>query len=205
MRLTAILSLGALLLVPMYASAAPARAGKTAPHRAAAKKASATRPARAPRKAATVKPRPQAGKKAAPASTAALRLEVTPAQIVLDGPTARHTGLAALVRPDGSRKDVTSAVKLHSSAPKIAAIDGRRIVARGDGKAVLSVKYGEARMQVPVEVKGANRPVAVSFRNDVVPVMARIGCSSGGCHGANSGKGGLKLSLRGYAPELDHV
>ena len=30
------------------------------------------------------------------------------------------------------------------------------------------------------------------------------GCNSGACHGALAGKGGLKLSLRGYAPEDDH-
>jgi hypothetical protein len=44
-----------------------------------------------------------------------------------------------------------------------------------------------------------------SFRNDVIPVLARLGCSAGACHGANSGKGGFKLSLRGYAPELDYI
>lgn len=41
-------------------------------------------------------------------------------------------------------------------------------------------------------------PEHPSFRNDVQPVLAKYGCSSGGCHGALAGKGGLKLSLRGY-------
>ena len=31
-----------------------------------------------------------------------------------------------------------------------------------------------------------------------------MGCNSGACHGALAGKGGLKLSLRGYAPDDDH-
>lgn len=43
-----------------------------------------------------------------------------------------------------------------------------------------------------------------SFRNQVQPILTRIGCNSGGCHGALAGKGGLKLSLRGYAPEDDY-
>src|SRR5262245_32832339 len=43
-----------------------------------------------------------------------------------------------------------------------------------------------------------------SFRNQVIPVLTRIGCNSGACHGALAGKGGFKLSLRGYAPEDDH-
>src|SRR5690349_24789207 len=44
----------------------------------------------------------------------------------------------------------------------------------------------------------------VSFRNQVIPILTRAGCNSGACHGALAGKGGLKLSLRGYAPEADH-
>src|SRR3954453_4376078 len=43
-----------------------------------------------------------------------------------------------------------------------------------------------------------------SFRNQVIPVLTRAGCNSGACHGALAGKGGLKLSLRGYDPETDH-
>src|SRR5579883_1407373 len=43
-----------------------------------------------------------------------------------------------------------------------------------------------------------------SFRNHVLPLMTRAGCNSGACHGALAGKGGLKLSLRGYDPESDY-
>jgi hypothetical protein len=35
-------------------------------------------------------------------------------------------------------------------------------------------------------------------------MMTKVGCNSGACHGALAGKGGFKLSLRGYAPEIDH-
>jgi len=49
---------------------------------------------------------------------------------------------------------------------------------------------------------GADRPV--SFRNDIVPVLNRAGCTLGACHGAQSGKGRLKLSLRGEDPGRDH-
>jgi hypothetical protein len=44
-----------------------------------------------------------------------------------------------------------------------------------------------------------------SFHNDVVPVLTRFGCNAGGCHGKLSGQNGFRLSLRGYAPELDHT
>jgi hypothetical protein len=42
-----------------------------------------------------------------------------------------------------------------------------------------------------------------SFRNDVQPVLAKAGCSSGACHGAAAGQGGFKLSLRGYDDDGD--
>src|ERR1700710_1200625 len=49
----------------------------------------------------------------------------------------------------------------------------------------------------------AERP-APSFVSDVVPVLTRLGCNSGGCHGKLAGQNGFKLSLRGYAPDWDH-
>src|SRR5690606_3674023 len=42
-----------------------------------------------------------------------------------------------------------------------------------------------------------------SFRNHVQSVLTKHGCNSGACHGALAGKGGLKLSLRGYDTDRD--
>ena len=44
-----------------------------------------------------------------------------------------------------------------------------------------------------------------SFVNDVVPLFTRLGCNQGSCHGKGAGQNGFRLSLRGYAPEMDHV
>lgn len=44
-----------------------------------------------------------------------------------------------------------------------------------------------------------------SFINDVEPVLTRLGCNQGACHGKGSGQNGFRLSLRGYAPEWDHA
>lgn len=43
-----------------------------------------------------------------------------------------------------------------------------------------------------------------SFLEEVVPVLTRYGCNSGGCHGKLAGQNGFRLSLRGYAPEMDY-
>ena len=38
---------------------------------------------------------------------------------------------------------------------------------------------------------------------DVAPVLSKLGCNAGTCHGAAQGKNGFKLSLRGYDPLCD--
>ena len=43
-----------------------------------------------------------------------------------------------------------------------------------------------------------------SFRHDVLPVLSKAGCNSGGCHGALAGKGGFRLSLNAYDPATDY-
>jgi len=49
----------------------------------------------------------------------------------------------------------------------------------------------------------AARADTVSFRQDVMPILARAGCNQGACHGNLNGKGGFKLSLRGEDPAAD--
>ena len=51
----------------------------------------------------------------------------------------------------------------------------------------------------------AAEAAAPSFRNQVQPILAKYGCSSGACHGAAAGQNGFKLSLRGYDNEADHL
>ncbi len=51
-------------------------------------------------------------------------------------------------------------------------------------------------------VRAAETP---SFTLDVVPILSKAGCNTGGCHGALAGKGGFRLSLFGYDPQADHL
>jgi hypothetical protein len=44
----------------------------------------------------------------------------------------------------------------------------------------------------------------VTFLRDVAPILNKVGCTSGPCHGAAKGKAGFKLSLRGYDPDFDY-
>src|SRR5436190_20006482 len=42
------------------------------------------------------------------------------------------------------------------------------------------------------------------FGREVVPILYKLGCSSGACHGSFSGKGGFRLSLFASDPDADY-
>ena len=42
------------------------------------------------------------------------------------------------------------------------------------------------------------------FSRHVVPLLSRLGCNAGNCHGAVQGQNGFRLTLFGAAPALDH-
>ena len=51
---------------------------------------------------------------------------------------------------------------------------------------------------------GQGEPPRVTFLRDVAPILNKVGCTAGTCHGAAKGKNGFKLSLRGYDPQFDY-
>ena len=59
-------------------------------------------------------------------------------------------------------------------------------------------------LALPVRLLAADEAGAPRFTLDIVPILSKAGCNSGGCHGALAGKGGFRLSLFGYDPAADH-
>ena len=55
-------------------------------------------------------------------------------------------------------------------------------------------------------VDAAETPAApqIHFGTDIVPLLTRLGCNSGGCHGKATGQNGFKLSLFGFEPDVDY-
>jgi hypothetical protein len=50
----------------------------------------------------------------------------------------------------------------------------------------------------------ARAQTPVSFTDDVVPILTKFGCNTGGCHGKAEGQNGFKLSLFGFEPADDY-
>ncbi len=124
--------------------------------------------------------------------------------------TLRHAGerqqlLVSATLADGSVRDLTRAVKYVSGNSAVAGVDAGGVVTpRGPGQTRIEISAPGVSLGVEVTVAGGGRP-AVSFANDVMPLLAKAGCNSGACHGAASGKKGFKVSLRGYDPANDFI
>jgi hypothetical protein len=136
---------------------------------------------------------------------AAGELRLYPTDIPLTGP--RATQQLLLVEEEGGRvvADRSAGTTFSSADPKVAAVDEAGIVRPvGDGETVITATADGKTATAKVRVTKAKDATPPNFRNEVMPILTRAGCNSGACHGALAGKGGLKLSLRGYDPDSDH-
>ncbi len=158
---------------------------------------------------------PHVQKAAAPAAKTAKKnsgnaqvvgLTITPAVASLSGTEAAQHLLVTATFRDGATRDVTDEAVFATSTPKLLTVSKfGEVSGMGDGQGAVAAKWGGKTAVAKIVTSGMKTPVTVSFVNDVVPVLSRLGCSSGACHGAAQGKGGFRLSLRGYAPEIDYV
>ncbi len=125
----------------------------------------------------------------------ASELKVLPAEVRLTGPQASQR-LLVLAEENGKVVgDRTSLARFTSSDEAVVKIDARGVVqAVGDGEATITARQDGKTVTAKVKVKGAKGETAWSFRNDVIPLLTKVGCNSGACHGALAGKGGFKIT-----------
>jgi hypothetical protein len=138
-----------------------------------------------------------------PAGAKVTALEVSPAQVRLQGCYDAVQVLVSARLEDGTVLDATRLVRFELGGNVAAATAQGRIDPLGNGRAELRVSLAGRTVRVPVEVAGYDPQQKVDFIRDVNPVVNQLGCSMGACHGAKDGKGGFKLSLRGYDPIFD--
>jgi len=133
-------------------------------------------------------------------------VEIEPAESVLVGRRATCRLIATGAYADGTVRDLTRALEWTSQNPEVAVVSKTGLVTpRADGEVVLTARKGSVEVSTTVRVEGMTQPHPVSFRQDVMPVLSQAGCNMGACHGTPTGKGGLKLSLRGYLPDEDFI
>jgi hypothetical protein len=134
----------------------------------------------------------------------ASQFHVQPASIVLADPAASQQLVVSVESAGGASSDVTRTVSYELSQPKIATIDQRGLVRPlAEGRTEIVIRDHDSRLVVPVEVKGLRSPPPVSFAEDIIPILTKAGCNSGGCHGKAEGQNGFKMSIFGFDPAAD--
>lgn len=130
-------------------------------------------------------------------------LEAQPASVKLTGSYDYAQVLVTGRLQTGETVDVTRLAQPKLSAPIAVLTRTGLLQPKADGSGVLKLAVAGKTVSVPVSVSGVKATRAIDYVRDVQPVLSKLGCNQGTCHGAKDGKNGFKLSLRGYDPLYD--
>ena len=130
------------------------------------------------------------------------RIEVVPANIDLKAWNHYAQVVVRGFDAEGNEHDVTRLAKLTPAADLVWVNATGWVQPKAEGATTLDVTLGAHKQSIPVHIEKP-QIASVDFVRDVAPVLSRLGCNQGTCHGAQAGKAGFKLSLRGYDPIYD--
>ena len=130
-------------------------------------------------------------------------LAVLPASLTLEDARDARTLIVTGKTAAGYSVDLSPIATLKPASASISVDHNGYVHPLKAGKTTLLITAAGQHISVPVNVKSASDP-PVSFVREVMPIMSKVGCNAGTCHGSAKGKNGFKLSLRGYDPEFDH-
>ena len=143
---------------------------------------------------------------AAWAQGATEKLQGDPHRVILRSPEASQQLLVTLLSPAQETADVTRRVEYEMHDVSVASVNRRgQIQPRSEGSTELTVRLREHVLRIPIEVRQLEHPTPVSFREQIIPILTKSGCNSGGCHGKAEGQNGFKLSVFGFDPLADHT
>ncbi|MCS6865522.1 MAG: DUF1553 domain-containing protein [Gemmataceae bacterium] len=128
-------------------------------------------------------------------------IRVYPPTVHISGPVRSQQLVVVEVENGRVVRDRTAEATFASSNTSIPVDAAGWISAKTAGQATITVTV--QGQKATVEVTAGDSHTNWNFRNHVLPTLTRAGCNMGACHGALAGKGGMKLSLRGYDPESD--
>ena len=132
-------------------------------------------------------------------------LTILPPKPVLSGPHAAQQLIVEEIHGGQLAGDLTGKTKFISQNLDVALVSPAGVVTPvSDGTATIRADVDGRIVETQVEIKGAKVAELWSFRHDVQAVFTKSGCNMGACHGAQAGKKGFKLALRGYDNQMDY-
>ena len=136
-------------------------------------------------------------------SVAVVKLQTSPDRLVLSNLRDARSVLVYGQTADGKIIDLSDSARRTAGGPQITVDKEGYVTPVAVGATELIVTAGGQTVKVPVEVKEVSA-TPTDFIRDVEPILAKVGCNMGTCHGAQQGRKGFKLSLRGYDPIYDY-
>jgi hypothetical protein len=130
-------------------------------------------------------------------------ITLEPGAFTLLGTRARQQLLVTGQYPNGEVRDLTAAASFAPANSAVAKIDGSAVLPVANGDTQIVATIGSLTAAANCSVKNMELPAPISFKNETLMALTKNGCNMGACHGSPSGKGGFRLSLRAYDPELD--
>ena len=140
---------------------------------------------------------------AEPAPAKVVELKVEPAALNLQGARDARRFVVRGKTADGSLVDLTRSAKVEVQGDTVR-LDGGFVEPVKDGASTLVIRADGVEAKLPVVVKDAAVAAPISFVRDIMPILGKAGCNAGTCHGAEKGRNGFKLSLRGYDANFDY-
>ena len=104
---------------------------------------------------------------------------------------------------EGSLTDVTYQAEMSEFDDSVVRVVNGLVEPLTNGETKLKIKVRNLVQEVPIVVEFGDDTFRPDFVRDVNPVLTKLGCNAGTCHGSQGGKKGFKLSLRGYDPLYD--
>ena len=131
------------------------------------------------------------------------RLEVFPEEVKLTVGGLPETIVVSAIEPSGLRHDVTAEVQFE--ADQHITLDGHGLIkALQPGDLSLVLQWREHQAALKIEASASTKPLPLSFRRDILPIMSRAGCNGGSCHAKPNGQNSFALSVFASDPKSDY-
>lgn len=134
---------------------------------------------------------------------AIVKLTVTPDRLTLNSLRDARSLLVTGYDATGKAVDLTAEATRTAAGPQVTIDKDGYVTPIAVGQTEVVVQASGLEIRVPVDVKDV-AATPVDFVRDFLPHLSKLGCNAGTCHGAQQGRKGFKLSLRGYDPLYDY-
>jgi len=132
-----------------------------------------------------------------------IALSVEPREIELNGKFDYNQLLLTAVKGNGESYDASRDFTFSVDSDVLKVSKSGMVEPLKDGEAKLTIVHKNQSSTLSVRVAGVGDDFKPDYVRDVMPVLSKLGCNAGTCHGSKDGKNGFKLSLRGYDPIYD--